>query len=612
MRPARILRAALGGLSVALALASSTTAAAASRGSPVLLDEDASHALVADPDGRALHVVDLATDEVVTTPLGATPGDLALLDDGRVAVALRDQNALVVVDRGTGRVLARQAVPADPWGLAVTPSGDVLVTSTWGRAVTALSAADLSVRWSVGVAREPRGVVVSPDGARAWVTHLVGDALSTLDLVDAESPRVGRASVLTGEHRNRVDAATGAGTLHPSPSLAFSIAASPDGHRLFVPHRLAQNGEKIVHATPGSYGGVAIEEDTTIGTVTVVDAATGRALGARLPAKDPTRASLSLSTSPFSTTAVAPAPLAARQLSSAVVVGDSLLVTSLGTGELFELDARALDPSLAVVRVFRVGRGAAGVDARPGIAVAFASHERGLTVIDLALGAVKRVSLGPQTQDPVLARGRALFHDETDRRISRDGRACAGCHPEGRDDGVVWHLGMGPRQTPTLLGRLSRGPFGWNGKHETLTGNVTETIGRLGGRGLDRDDAAALVAYLERGLAAPTRTDPRDPRAAQGRALFLSQEVGCAHCHDLAREGSDRARWDVGSRTRRDELSALRTPPLSFVGETAPYFHDGRYQTLEELIRKNPDSMGRTMRLTDDEVGALAAFLRTL
>jgi len=84
---------------------------------------------------------------------------------------------------------------------------------------------------------------------------------------------------------------------------------------------------------------------------------------------------------------------------------------------------------------------------------------------------------------------------ELDRGISRDGRACAGCHPEGRDDGVVWHLGAGPRQTPTLVGRLEAGPFGWLGKHPTLEGNITETISRLGGTGLPAERVAELVPH---------------------------------------------------------------------------------------------------------------------
>lgn len=612
MKARTTLRAALGVLGLLSAFTHTTAAFASSRGSTVLIEEDAAHALVADPDRRALVRVDLATDDVRVTSLGGVPAELAIVDETHVAVALRSENVVVLLERASLSEVARAAVPSDPWGLAVTPSGDVLVTSTWGRALTALDGRTLAVKWQVPLAREPRGVVVSADGARAWVSHLIGDALSVVALGATEAPTVGRWAVLSGGHRNRIDSATGAGTLHPTAALAFGLALSDDGHRLFVPHRLAQNGEKIIHASPGSYGGVPIEEDTTVAAIAVVRTGDGRPLGAQMLAKDPTKRALSLSASPFEGVSIAPAPVQARQLTSAVVAGDRLLVTSFGTGELLDLDANAFDPAASSGRSFVVGRGVSGVDAHGALAVAYASFDHTLAVVDLSLGATKLVAIPGVELEPVLARGRALFFDETDKRISRDGRACAGCHPEGRDDGIVWHLGMGPRQTPTLLGRLERGPYGWNGKHPTLAGNVRETVGRLGGRGLSAADEVALVTYLQHGLSAPKRDVPVDASVARGRELFLSADVGCGGCHSLDREGSDRARYDVGSKTSRDELSALRTPPLSFVGETAPYFHDGRYGSLEELLRKNPDSMGRTMKLSDAEIGALAAFLRTL
>jgi cytochrome c peroxidase len=48
------------------------------------------------------------------------------------------------------------------------------------------------------------------------------------------------------------------------------------------------------------------------------------------------------------------------------------------------------------------------------------------------------------------------------------------------------------------------------------------------------------------------------------------------------------------------------------VGGTAPYMHDGRFSTLEEVIDLNDDRMGRTNQLNKADRAALAAFLRTL
>jgi cytochrome c peroxidase len=273
-----------------------------------------------------------------------------------------------------------------------------------------------------------------------------------------------------------------------------------------------------------------------------------------------------------------------------------------------------------------VGEGPTGVDADPatGLAVVWSQIDHSISVVDLGSGAVETIRAAEDPLPPEVAAGRRLFVTEVDRRITRDGRACAGCHPDGRDDGVVWKLGAGPRQTPTLVGRLDRGPFGWLGKHERLEDNMRETIGRLGGTGLPEEDLSRLAAFLRRGLfnvgresasaapSTPNRADHDAGDADRGRELFASAEVGCKDCHRLDAEGSDRAVHSVGSRGGRDTTDGFRTPPLLFVGGTAPYFHDGRYATLDALLQDNFDRMGHTSHLSPEELRDLVAFLRTL
>src|SRR6185295_4972583 len=119
-----------------------------------------------------------------------------------------------------------------------------------------------------------------------------------------------------------------------------------------------------------------------------------------------------------------------------------------------------------------------GVDVDPiaGVAVVWSQLSHELAVVSLDTGAVTRLPIATDPLSPELSAGRRLFYTELDRRISRDGRACGACHPEGRDDGLVWKLGAGPRQTPTLLGRLGTGPFGWEAKHHELLNNMRETM----------------------------------------------------------------------------------------------------------------------------------------
>src|SRR4029453_352811 len=96
-----------------------------------------------------------------------------------------------------------------------------------------------------------------------------------------------------------------------------------------------------------------------------------------------------------------------------------------------------------------------------------------------------------------VALGRRLFHAVGDPRVSADGRACASCHPDGRDDGLVWRTPEGPRQTLMLAGRVGGpAPYGWTRDDRTLATYIQGTVMRLRGRDLAEMDADALAAYV--------------------------------------------------------------------------------------------------------------------
>src|ERR1019366_10476986 len=75
--------------------------------------------------------------------------------------------------------------PVEPVALALTPDGaTLLVTSGWGRALTAFDAGKLTRSFEVSLPREPRAVVVSDDGKFAYVSHAVGAQASRVTLAD--------------------------------------------------------------------------------------------------------------------------------------------------------------------------------------------------------------------------------------------------------------------------------------------------------------------------------------------------------------------------------------------------------------------------------------------
>jgi cytochrome c peroxidase len=223
------------------------------------------------------------------------------------------------------------------------------------------------------------------------------------------------------------------------------------------------------------------------------------------------------------------------------------------------------------------------------------------------------VALSSPTSPPgeAFARGRALFHRAGDPRIAKDGRACASCHVDGLSDNLVWRTKRGPRSTPVLAGRLERtGRFGWNGESSDLAAHVSTTIKmNLGGSGISPDEIVDLVAYLQK--LPPSRGGERTTSALvhRGEQVFASSDAGCAECHRAGGRGTDAELHVVTSAGRG---AGFLTPPLAGLGRSAPYFHDGRYATLDELLTKTDGVMGSTRGLSSEDRSALLAYLGSL
>jgi cytochrome c peroxidase len=123
----------------------------------------------------------------------------------------------------------------------------------------------------------------------------------------------------------------------------------------------------------------------------------------------------------------------------------------------------------------------------------------------------------------------------------------------------------------------------------------------------------------------------------RGYEIFFTERGDCFHCHstilftdnEFHNIGLDEAFSDEGLflvTNDPNDKGRFRTPTLRNAVFTAPYMHDGRFNTLEEVIdfyseglrysptidplMKNIDQGG--IRLTDEEKFYLLAFLKTL
>lgn len=590
---------------------------------------------IADQDEHCITAIDpQKLKELASTPIEGEASQLILGPDGRLYAALRDKNKIIALE-WTGRPdgsLARSRLPeintqAEPIALAIHPGKMILYAiSGWGHHLEGFIFERRENGWanpqilSISLAREPRGLLLSQDGKMAFVTHMTGAVLSAVHLED-QSHRIQSIPLEGGD----IDTPP----MCPPPGFVFQplskrlgtqgYALARGGDRLFAPlslaridnPRLRSDGYGISEKLPSHVFGIAVLETKA--------------------SPKPSYASLHPQAETLSQQLKSVRNCLLPRAAQFDPARKSIFIACADIPTVLELDAEAPDPARALKQRYRIAPGATAMalDSEAGEAFVWSQYSRTLNILPLgkpsskwASNRLKSSPIGGQSialgqsdaEDYLKTMGRILFHSSGDKRIAADGRACASCHPDGRDDGFAWATPDGPRQPPMLAGRLQgTAPYSWSNIHPTLHAHLGQTISRLHGKGLPEPDLDALVHYIETMPGPPVKNTPApDALPARGRELFHSPQTGCSNCHREESAFSDGALHDVSSAAHADKTSLFETPSLRYVGGTAPYFHDGRYPTLRSLLLATKNTMGTTSNLSDLDFIALESYLITL
>lgn len=147
----------------------------------------------------ALFAIDLATQAVRTLPLCSEPIGVLASPDGRaVYVACSQDDAVVRVDTATLTVTRRTPVAREPWALAWSPRGQLLVSHLLTPTITAL---DPDATWTIPAIAlrdndrrlphgTPRGfydLAARPGTEELWVAHLLLGTDTPQPALDFES-----------------------------------------------------------------------------------------------------------------------------------------------------------------------------------------------------------------------------------------------------------------------------------------------------------------------------------------------------------------------------------------------------------------------------------------
>lgn len=280
----------------------------------------------------------------------------------------------------------------------------------------------------------------------------------------------------------------------------------------------------------------------------------------------------------------------------------------------------------------------------------------------------------PLTAEKV-ALGKLLFFDP---RLSRDNTiSCASCHkPElAWTDGTKLSMGidnqLSSRNSMTVVNRLYGRAQLWHGKMPTLESQAKNPLTKAVRMGMPSTDAEvaklnAVAGYRElfqqvfctdvtidgvaKAIAAFERTllsgnSPADrydmgqeenaisESAKRGLAVFQGKGR-CTRCHsgfNFADEEFhnlgidwDTAKADLGRYSvdkHPGTVGGFKTPTLREIARTAPYMHDGRFATLEEVVDlydqggiQNPhlSNLIIPLGLTPQEKKDLVEYMRAL
>ena len=550
------------------------------------------------------------------------PHFVVLLPESRALVTERGTNALVMLDLVAGKVLSQARVGDEPF--CVAARGSVAVVTNYGSdslSVLGITPAGLSVTATIPVGDEPRGVALSLDGKRAYVA-LGGE--SAVVVVELASRKITQR-LPTGLEPWQV-ALTPDGkrlTVGCTRARTLSVYALPTGEELYTVPLNGRNVREIAISPDGKQAFVPfINERRFPATKDNIDR--GWVVGnrlARVPiTEEGPREAIALDTQGDALGDVDGCTLSPD--------GQTLALTAGGTHEVVFFSQIAglpfvafggpedyLEPeSVERVRRIKVGGRPLGAQFSADGKQLIVANDflNAVQVLDVATGKVaKTITLGGPAQPSQVRLGEQIFNDA--KRSFHSWYSCASCHTEGHTNGGNFDTkndgGYGkPKKTLSLRGVAQTAPYTWHGWQKDLRQAIVESFTKsMQGDEPTSVEVDAVEAYLKT-LDWKKSPFPANPA---GQKVFVAK--GCASCHGGETYATPTI-TKTGLEEPNDVYVGYNPPTLRNVYSRAPYLHDGRALTLEDVLTKHhrPSKLTGESDCTPQELKDLVAFLKSL
>jgi YVTN family beta-propeller protein len=640
--------------------------AATSASGSVGITHDDKLIFAADGDLDTVFVVDAVTRQKISEiKVGRRPEKILVDAEDTVFVTNRMGRSVSVIRAGETVESARLEVGIEPAGLSMSGDGKTLFvvnsTSRDDSSVGTLQAFDaktLAPQYEIAVGQEPSSVAIVENSKALISLSQSGDVVTVdlnekrvltagTDLFNAlNATALGRPSQ-TSPHNNSPSPRNGRlSTSHPRGLEA--LAKSSDGKQVYSAALLSSdtllaNRDATMTAGVGSVGAGYSIGSNCGGTGAVAQAALLTFSAAGAPQVDDLsqcgdekqdRPRTLLSADVSGTPLQGPNAIAVDEGGTFLFVThmNSNNVAVIATAGSAGRQPQTKEPSRnSKNQVVSVGSGPTGVAlSHDGSkAYVFNSFDHSLSLLQTESGLVKQTAVIPLGEDvlsPDAVLGRKLFFSAADPRMNdvNNALACASCHPAGRQDGHVWNFVDGPRQTPSLAGRMlaKTAPFHWNGEFKNLMDFMQLTVTkRMGGVGVSLEMERQMAAYIDSIQAPDNANFSSTPSDAVARGKQVFAKAQCQTCHS-GEAFTNNEFADVGTLVKSgvavDDAKLLpkgfNNPSLLGLARTAPYLHDGSQSTLKGriLAGKTSDKHGKTSNLSDAEVDDLVSYLKTL
>ena len=590
-----------------------------------------------------------------------SPINLTVSGDGkRLYVVAQESDALLIVDAEKNKVINKIGVGNQPHSVILSKDGlKAYVSNQWSDNVSVIDLSSGIVTDTIKTGSGPAGLALSRDGQALYVVNSFSSDVSVINLNSKEEiNRITAGNNPTGAKLSPdgkflfVTSRRMAITPYGEP-LASELTVINDSSRRISEYKKIESAymmENIAFTPHGDLGFVTlIRPKNYVPSIQVEQGwMMTHGFGVIEPGKDRKVSELLLDepdsfySDPFGI-AITPDGKKAFISSSgadyiSVIDVDSVRTLLAGASpEIRKLYSNNLGiSSHYILKRIHTGANPKGIALSPDGKLLYVAEmlDDKIGVINTEnLEKVSSIDLGGPGRITVARRGRRLFNNSS--HTFQNQYCCYTCHPDMHEDGVVYNMsgkdmGKNVTNTMTLRDISETAPFKWSGTNPTVykQDGIRFSTFLTRTESFSYKDLDALTAYILTGIKNPPNLQ-YNPEGKLTEAELRGKEIfertkdnygkeipeanRCITCHTPPYYTNRKLAY-VQTLASTDDSILFDTPHLNDVYASAPYLHDGRAATLEEIWTKygKNDKHGVVNDMTKIQLNDLIDYLKSL